>query len=149
MSSSCHRSVTSSASYMVADGESESHKLSALGMERSPLKRRKVDGNDDADDGNYLLLLLSIVTQKFRILKMFLNLSLIAGTESTTISKNKNIDPTTATDSSLSTDKKVSDTNVSKKNVSESATITLPTTMKPSQPTATTVTPTTAKLPTT
>ena len=115
MSSSRHRCVTSSASYMVADGESESHKFSALGMERSPLKRRKVDGNDDAVDGNYLLLLLSIVTQKFCILKMFLNRFLIAGTESTTTSKNKNIDPTTATESSLSTDKKVSDTNVSEK----------------------------------
>lgn len=51
MSSSCHCSVTSSASYTVADGESKSNKFAALGMERSPLKRRKVDDKDDAIDG--------------------------------------------------------------------------------------------------
>ena len=40
MQSARHKSVTSTASYMVADGEQESYKFAALGME---MKRRRVD----------------------------------------------------------------------------------------------------------
>ena len=49
MQSARHKSVTSTASYMVADGEQESHKFAALGME---MKRPRVD--DGAAKGKFI-----------------------------------------------------------------------------------------------
>ena len=49
MQSARHASFSSSASYVVSDGQSKSNKFRALGMNLNSNKRRKVD--DNAEDG--------------------------------------------------------------------------------------------------
>ena len=51
MSSACHNSIASSASYMVADGESEADKFEALGMKLPPGKKLKQNHSGDDENG--------------------------------------------------------------------------------------------------
>ena len=53
MASSRHLSFSSSTSYMVADGESESSKFQALGMKLPPSKKLKIDNADDDGEFTY------------------------------------------------------------------------------------------------
>ena len=53
MSSARHNSYASTASYMVADGESETHKFKALGMKLPPGKKSKHNHSGVDENGEY------------------------------------------------------------------------------------------------